>query len=98
MSPAEVLAIELRQYQGEGLRTLVPMVIGQTQAAIRSKSSISNAPQRTWDEASFLQALGERTDEQSVANARPIIDWMKRTADRVLCFNWGKAEAVDATL
>lgn len=97
MSPAEVLAIELRQFQGEGLRTLVPTVIGQTQAAIRSKSSTSGAPQRSWDEVSLLEALGERTDERSVTNARLIISWMKRTADRV-AFNtsveWGSITAV----
>lgn len=97
MSPAEVLAIELRQFQGEGLRTLVPMVIGQTQAAIRTKSSTSSAPQRNWDEAIFLEALGERTDERSVANARLIIDWMKRSAERVAfnsSFEWGSITAV----
>jgi hypothetical protein len=97
MSPAEVLAIELRQFEGEGLRTLVPMVIGQTQAAIRTKSSTSSAPQRNWDETSFLEALGDRTDERSVENALLVIDWMKRNADRV-SFNtsaeWGAITAV----
>lgn len=83
MSPAEVLAIELRQFQGEGLRTLVPTVIGQTQAAIRSKSSTSSAPQRVWDEAAFLEALADNTDEQGLANARTMIAWMKANGDRI---------------
>ncbi|GLK78132.1 hypothetical protein GCM10008171_33860 [Methylopila jiangsuensis] len=86
MSPAEVLAIELRQYQGEGLRTLVPMVIGQTQAAIRTKSSTASAPEREWDEQSFLDALAMTTDEQGIANARSMIDWMKANGER-LAFN-----------
>src|SRR5581483_2062748 len=30
MTPAEVLALELRQFEGEGLKTLVPIVYGQT--------------------------------------------------------------------
>ena len=30
MDPAEVLAVELKQFQGEGMRTLVPRVVGQT--------------------------------------------------------------------
>jgi hypothetical protein len=34
MDPAEVLAVELRQFAGEGIQTLVPMVYGQTQAAL----------------------------------------------------------------
>lgn len=33
MDPAEVLAIEVKQYVGEGLKTLVPRVIGQTTEA-----------------------------------------------------------------
>jgi hypothetical protein len=88
MSPAEVLAIELRQYQGENLRTLVPMVIGQTQAAIQGKNSTSAAPQRTWDEVSFIEALRERTTEDGMIAARVLIDWIKSKADEVT-FNTG---------
>lgn len=54
MRPAEVLAVELRQYQGQGLRTLVPIVLGQTQEAIDLKSGAASAkPRRRWDEAQF---------------------------------------------
>jgi hypothetical protein len=34
MDPAEMLALELRQYVGEGLKTIVPMVYGQTEKKI----------------------------------------------------------------
>jgi hypothetical protein len=37
MEPAEVLAIEVRQYLGGGLKTLVPRVFGQTQGAIQKR-------------------------------------------------------------
>lgn len=37
MSPAEVIALELRHYAGQGLRTLVPRVIGRTAEAERRK-------------------------------------------------------------
>jgi hypothetical protein len=37
MRPAEVLAIELRQYQGEGLRTLVPILLGPDPGIDRSE-------------------------------------------------------------
>jgi hypothetical protein len=33
MDPAEVLAVEIKQYVGEGMKTLVPRVIGQTAEA-----------------------------------------------------------------
>jgi hypothetical protein len=37
MDPAEVLALELRQFQGEGLKTIVPVVYGQTEEAQQKK-------------------------------------------------------------
>jgi hypothetical protein len=37
MDPAEVLAIEVEQFVGRGLRTLVPRIIGQTAEAQRRK-------------------------------------------------------------
>lgn len=38
MNPAEMLALELRQFAGEGLKTIVPMVYGQTEEAQQRKS------------------------------------------------------------
>jgi hypothetical protein len=37
MKPAEVLAVELRHYRGEGVRTLVPRLLGATAAAKDNK-------------------------------------------------------------
>jgi len=85
MRPAEVLAIELRQYQGQGLRTLVPIVLGQTQEAIEQKSGGSAVkPRRQWDEAQFLEALSERRDPAVVETAKAVIAWANSNADRVL--------------
>jgi hypothetical protein len=53
LRPAEVLAIELRQYQGEGLRTLAPIVVGQTQEAMEQTGVAGSKPRRQWDEAQF---------------------------------------------
>lgn len=39
MDPAEVLAVEIKQYIGQGLKTLVPRVIGQTAEAQQKKST-----------------------------------------------------------
>jgi len=38
MNPAEVLGIEIKQYTGEGLKTLVPRTVGLTQQAQELKS------------------------------------------------------------
>jgi len=43
MDPAEVLAIELRQFLGGGVKTLAPRVLGQTAAAERQKGTGSPA-------------------------------------------------------
>src|SRR5882672_7170044 len=42
MNPAEVLAIEIKQFVGRGLKGLVPRVIGQTVEAQQKKSSSSD--------------------------------------------------------
>lgn len=39
MSPAEVSAIEIRQFVGQGIKTLVPTVVGQTVAAEQAKGN-----------------------------------------------------------
>ncbi len=38
MDPAEVLAIEVKQFVGENLKTLVPRVLGQTEASRQKKN------------------------------------------------------------
>lgn len=57
MAPAEVLAIEVTQYKGEGLKTLVPRTVGQTAEAEQRKEN-----QKTeWDESNFFDEVAERT-------------------------------------
>lgn len=74
MRPAEVLAVELGQYQGQGLRTLVPIVLGPTQEAIEQKSGASGPkPRRRWDEAQILEALAARGDPALTATAKAIV-------------------------
>jgi len=85
MRPAEVLAIELRQYEGQGLKTLVPIVLGQTQEAVQKKGGGSRSTQtkRQWDEASLLDDLAEKNGPEIIEVARSLIAWIKRNADRV---------------
>ena len=99
MQPAEVLAIELRQYEGQGLKTLVPIVLGQTQDAIQKKGATSRPalPKRQWDEASLMAEITEKADETAVAASRTIVNWISQRADRV-AYNanpiWGWMGAV----
>lgn len=99
MQPAEVLAIELRQYEGQGLKTLVPIVLGQTQDSSQKKAASNRPalPKREWDEAAILADIEARTTLATATAASTVMDWIRRRADRV-AFNtnpvWGWMGAV----
>jgi hypothetical protein len=83
MSPAEVIAIEVRQYVGKGLRTLVPRVLGQTaEAQTRKGRSI----RKRWDEETFIEDLREHCTEGEVRVAERLIDWAR---EKLPEFSWG---------
>ena len=87
MDPAEVLAVEIKQYVGGTLRTLVPRVIGQTAEAQQKKSSTTRGS-RHWDEASFFEELSAQAPA-SVEPARAIYEWATNRAFRI---RWGKGK------
>ena len=87
MDPAEVLAIEVRQYLGENLKTLVPRVIGQTQEAIQKKKVSTST--RQWDEASFFTEIKKKRGEHEAKVAKDILDWSKKYAKGIW---WGKGK------
>lgn len=76
MDPAEVLAIEVRQYEAAGFKTIVPRVYGLTAEAERKKPFTARRVER-WDEASFFSALGDRTSPEGVEAARSILEWTR---------------------
>lgn len=82
MNPAEVLGVELRQFEGQGLRTLVPLVVGQTQEAAQKRNP-GGGPEKQWDETSIFEELRARCSEPEVEVARRIADWMMANGDRV---------------
>ena len=75
MDPAEVLAIEVKQFIGEGMKTLVPRVLGQTETARQKKSSGAKAGKQ-WDEAMFMAALEERSGQAVRKAAEGILHWL----------------------
>ena len=86
MDPAEVLAVEIKQFVGEGLKTLVPKVIGQTAEAERKKPAAFRE-ERQWDEASFLDALKEKRGRDEVRVAQSLLDWANKNSLRIW---WGR--------
>jgi hypothetical protein len=85
MDPAEVLALEIRQHVGQGLKALAPMLIGQTAVAQRAKSTGAGGG-RKWDEQSFFADLQQK-HPSAVPVAREILDWAKRKGTRIF---WGE--------
>ncbi len=82
MSPAEVYAIEVRQYAGAGIRALVPRLVGVTASADLKKSS--GAAERTpWDKNMFLDILRSRPDPKSLQLAEGILDWVESRNCRI---------------
>jgi hypothetical protein len=88
MTPADVLAVEIKQYVGEGLQTLVPRVIGQTAEAQMRKRRPEG---RHWDEASFLEEIERHKGSEEAAVARQIIEWSRSHLPR---FTWGKGASL----
>ena len=89
MNPAEVLALEVKQYVGQGVQTLVPRVVGQTVAAQQQRSSTGTGVRssRSWDEQCFLEALREGGREREVVVARRLLGWANKHDLRI---RWGK--------
>ncbi len=88
MDPAEVLAIEIKQFVGDHLRTLVPRVVGQTETA-RRKKKVDRGELRQWDESSFFSELCQRRGEREAAIARRLLDWAAKHGLRVW---WGQGK------
>ena len=80
MNPAEVLALELRQFQGEGIKTIVPTLYGQTE---RSAAEKPRAAPRQWDEASILTDIERRHGPEILRAAQKIVGWIKAAPERV---------------
>jgi hypothetical protein len=94
MDPAEVLAVELRQYEGENLRTIVPSIYGHTEEAQQRKSV--TGPKRQWDEASVFDELTRHVSSDLLPIAHRIADWIKENSDEVVFGKGNKEGSIDA--
>lgn len=76
MDPAEVLAVEVKQFVGEGMKTLVPRLIGSSEVA-RHRKSAGRSASRQWDEPSFLEAVTVNTGPEAARVAKDLLDWIR---------------------
>ena len=87
MNPAEVYGVEIKQYIGGRLKTLVPRLIGRTADASRAKSAGGVAASPQWTPERFEAELGQRVGVEAVRRARRILDWAVGQRLRVW---WGR--------
>lgn len=85
MDPAEVLAVEIRQYVGGGAKTLVPRVFGQTSEATQKKVA-GGRPTRTWDYDSFFAKLEESRGATEAGIGRRLFGWLQ---EQGCAMTWG---------
>jgi len=88
MESAEVLAIEVKQYLGQDMTTLVARLIGQTEGA-RSRKAGAARETREWDETRFFAALQEKRGVAEAAAARRLLQWGRKAAGHV---DWGSGK------
>ena len=84
MSGTEVLAVEVKQFVGGGLQSLVPRVLGQTQAARRAKGVRARPSARAWDKASALEDLEAKAGKESALAAAKILEWAEAHGLRIV--------------
>lgn len=79
LKDAEILAMEIRQYASDSVRTLVPRVFGRLERR-------DPLPTKQWDAQTFFAELRAR-DADSLPIAERIYDWAKQHCSRVI---WGR--------
>jgi hypothetical protein len=91
MQSTEVLAVEVKQYvDADGLhQTLVPRLVGQTEAARETKGTFSG---REWDRASILQELAAHEDKRAVSVAERLFQWTDARGDLRYWFGKGQKD------
>ncbi len=83
MDPAEVLALEIKQFAGnDQRRILVPRVLGQTVTDKQRKGAAGGAG-KPWDEESVLAALEEKWGAEIVQVAAKLHAWIVDRGYRV---------------
>ncbi|MBK7691370.1 MAG: hypothetical protein IPJ31_09705 [Bacteroidetes bacterium] len=92
MSPAEILGVEIKQFIGQDLKTLVPRVIGMTSKADSIKGR-PGRPEETWTEERFLAELLKTKGQKDVDTAKKILAWISRKVSYIY-YGTGKRGAL----
>lgn len=80
MKPAEVLAVEIKQYVNNSQKVLVPRVIGQTTEAVLAKRS--SGLKKYWNEETFVEAIKETLGDDTSQTASALLKWLIQKTDK----------------
>src|SRR5688500_10921488 len=91
MSTMEVLAIEIKQYVDSDGRhqTLVPRLVGQTEAAKRAKG---RTPGRHWVRETVLEELETKRGKREAEVAIAMVEWAEKRGDLRFYFGSGQKD------
>lgn len=97
MDPAEVLAIEIKQFVGKGMKTLVPRVLGQTETARQKKNAATNQREAITESTFMHQIAASRTEAESKI-VRCLIEWARNKGLDIDCRQGQRGSAFIPTL
>ena len=92
MELTEVLLIEARQYEYDGIKIVTPILFGYTEEARRVKKElpITTDKRRKWDRESFFNDAGERLTENEVSSIKKLLD---KSRDLGMEISWGTGKS-----
>lgn len=88
MNPAEFLAVEVKQFEYEGQKVLVPRVLGVTEAIRQKKSPVATIGKQ-WDEPMFMAAIEENAGEEVRTLAEQLLRWITPQVSHIF---WGQGQ------
>lgn len=74
MNPAQVLAMEIKQYTGQNQKTLVSRIVGQTMKAIDVKATRTGRS-KIWDKELVLEQIRQLKGEKIVKVVDKLLSW-----------------------
>lgn len=89
MSPCEILGLEIKQFLGQDLKTLVPRVIGATISAKNQKEVKVNSGDNQWNEGRFFEEINRRLPKH-LATYKAIYDKSVELFDNIW---WGNGSS-----
>ena len=88
MERSEVLLVEARQYEHEGIKIVAPFLFGFTEEArqVKKTVSISTGQRRKWDKESFFDDAKQRLSENEVLAIKQLFDKSQELRGEI---SWG---------